>query len=151
MALKSSCTTRFRSSVARCRELKIGPTNLMTSATATISSGTITRNTWLSRRLMRSAIITAVMSMTGARTSMRMPIMSIICTDETSLVRRVMSEAVEKCSMLENENFCTCVYSARRRFAPKPMPAREESAAAPMPSASEHSAISTIFVPVARI
>ena len=40
-------------------------------------------------------------SITGARTSSRMPIISVSCMLLTSLVRRVTREAVENFSMLE--------------------------------------------------
>ena len=71
-----------------------------------------TRNTWLSRWLMIRAITSAVTSMVGARTSIRIPINVVICTEATSLVRRVIRDAVEKCSILAKENRCTCSYSA---------------------------------------
>ena len=58
------------------------------------------------------ALMMAVISMTGARTHMRMPMNSVICTEATSLVRRVIRDAVEKCSILAKENRCTCSYSA---------------------------------------
>ena len=151
MALRSSCTTRFRSSVAACKEVKNGPTFRSTSTTPSTSRGITTRNTWLSRVLMMSAITSAVTSITGARTSMRMPIMRVIWRLFTSLVSLVMRDAVEKCSILAKENFCTCRYSAARRLAPKPMPALEASTAAPTPSARATSAMSTIFSPASRM
>ena len=80
--------------------------------TARISSGTTTRNTRLRSRLISSAFTSAVISMTGARMHIRIPMNSVICTEETSLVNRVISEAVEKCSILAKENRCTCSYSA---------------------------------------
>ena len=151
MAFRSSCTTRFRPSVAFCREVKKGPTYRSTMNTISASSGRITRKIWLSCRLMRRAITRAVMSITGARTSIRIPIIRVICTDETSLVSRVMREAVEKCSMLEKEKRCTCRYSAARTLEPKPMPALAASAAAPTPNARQIRAISTIFRPMVRM
>ena len=151
IAFRSSCTTRFRSSVAPCRAVKNGPTFRSTSTTPSTSSGITTRNTWLSRVLMTSAITRAVTSITGARTSIRMPIIRVICRLFTSLVSRVISDAVEKCSMLAKENFCTCRYSAARRLAPKPMPALEASTAAPTPRARDTRAMTTIFSPAIRI
>ena len=151
MAFRSSCTTRFTSSVAPCREVKNGPTRLMTMATAITSRGITTRNTWLSRALMISAMTSAVTSMVGARTSIRMPIKVVICTEATSFVRRVTRLAVENRSMLAKENRCTCSYSARRSAAPKPMDALAASAAAPTPHASASSAINIIFTPAVRI
>ena len=119
--------------------------------TARISSGTATRNTWLRSRLICMAFISAVTSITGARTHMRMPMNMVICTDDTSLVRRVMRLAVEKRSMLAKEKRCTCSYSACRRLAPKPMAALAASAAAPTPHSSAAMAIRNIFRPVSRI
>ena len=89
--------------------------------------------------------------MVGARTSMRMPIKVVICTEATSFVRRVTRLAVENRSMLAKENRCTCSYSARRSAAPKPMDALAASAAAPTPHASASSAINIIFTPAVRI
>ena len=100
---------------------------------------------------MMSAITSAVTSIVGARTSMRMPMNVVICTDATSLVSRVTRLAVEKCSMLAKENLCTCSYSACRSAAPKPMDALAASAAAPTPQPSASSAIMTIFSPAVRI
>ena len=119
--------------------------------TARISSGTATRNTRLRSRLICMVFISAVTSITGARTHMRMPMNMVICTDDTSLVRRVMRLAVEKCSMLAKEKRCTCSYSAWRRLAPKPMAALAASAAAPTPHSSVAMAIRNIFRPVSRI
>ena len=93
--------------------------------------------------LMISAMTSAVTSMAGARTSMRMPIKVVICTEATSFVRRVTRLAVENRSMLAKENRCTCSYSARRSAAPKPMDALAASAAAPTPHASASSATMT--------
>ena len=105
--------------------------------TARISSGTATRNTWLRSRLICMAFISAVTSITGARTHMRMPMNMVICTDDTSLVRRVMRLAVEKRSMLAKEKRCTCSYSA--------------CPAAPTPHSSAAMAIRNIFRPVSKI
>ena len=66
----------------------------------------------------------------------------------TSLVKRVTSEAVENFSMLEKEKSCTQAYSASRRLAPKPMPAREENAALPSPNSSATMAMTTIWTPL---
>ena len=97
------------------------------------------------------ALISAVTSITGARTHIRIPINSVICTDATSLVKRVMRLAVEKCSMLAKENRCTCSYSACRMLAPKPMAAFAAITAAPTPQASAAMAIRNIFSPVNRM
>ena len=151
MAFRSSCTTRFSWSVAPCKEVKNGPTRLMTMTTAMTSRGMTIRNTWLSRWLMIRAITSAVTSMVGARTSIRIPINVVICTEATSLVSRVTRLAVEKRSMLAKEKRCTCSYSAFRSAAPKPMDALAASAAAPTPQPSASSAMMTIFSPAIRI
>ena len=119
-------------------------------ATRISSSGSTTRNTWLSCRLMVRAMTKAVISITGARTSIRMPIIRVICTDETSFVSRVIRDAVENRSMLAKENLCTWAYSAARTLAPKPMPALAARAAA-TPITRDARAIRIIFRPVARI
>ncbi|MPM45905.1 hypothetical protein SDC9_92597 [bioreactor metagenome] len=110
-----------------------------------------TRNTRESCLLSPMARTRAATSMTGARTSSRMPIIRVICMELTSLVRRVTRDAVENFSMLEKEKLCTRAYSAARRFAPKPMPAREENAALPRPNASAISAMTTISKPLRTI
>ena len=120
-------------------------------ATRISSSGSTTRNTWLSCKLMVRAMTRAVISITGARTSIRMPIIRVICTDETSLVSRVIRDAVEKCSMLAKENRCTWAYSAARTLAPKPIPARAARAAAPTPITRDARAMRIIFRPMARM
>ena len=120
-------------------------------ATKSSSSGSTTRNTWLSCRLMVRAMTRAVISITGARTSIRMPIIRVICTDETSFVSRVIRDAVENRSMLAKENLCTWAYSAARTLAPKPMPALAARAAAPTPITRDARAIRIIFRPVARM
>ena len=68
----------------------------------TISSrGITTRNTLLRSRLSRMDSTSAATSITGARTSSRIPIISVICILLTSLVSRVTRDAVENFSMLE--------------------------------------------------
>ena len=52
---------------------------------------------------MDTASTRAEMSITGARTSRRMPIIRDICSMLQSLVRRVTREAVENFSMLRKE------------------------------------------------
>ena len=139
------------SSVALCRAVKVGPTLRMRTTTTAIRMGSATRNTRLRRREMPRAMIKAVMSMAGARTMMRMPICRVVCTEVTSLVRRVMREAVEKCSMLRKEKRCTCSYSAWRSCAPKPMLARAARYAADTPKTRAKSAMPIIRRPAVRI
>ena len=52
-------------------------------------------------------MMTEKISISGARTAVRMIIIKAICTFDTSVVRRVTSEDVENWSMLANEKFCT--------------------------------------------
>ena len=79
----------------------MGPTLTRIVVTSTARSGSETRNTAESCTLMRRERMSALIIITGARTKRRMPIMSVICMELTSLVRRVMSEAVENFSILE--------------------------------------------------
>ena len=90
-------------------------------------------------------------SITGARTSSRIPIMRVICKLFTSLVSRVTREAVENFSILEKAKDWIWSYSALRRFAPKPWPARADKAALPRPKPRETSARPTIKKPFFRI
>ena len=92
-----------------------------------------------------------MMSIMGARTKIRIPMKSVIWVAATSLVNRVMREAVVKCSMLAKENFCTQSYSFARRLAPKPMAARLARAAEPTPQKREATAMTTILRPVSII
>ena len=69
-----SCTARFTSSVRSCRALNMGLTSLTIRPMSTSSKGIATKNTRLSFRLMETARAKAETSITGARTSKRMPI-----------------------------------------------------------------------------
>ena len=77
----------------------MGATVRMMERITTASSGRATRNTWLRRVEMPIASTRALTSITGARTSMRMLSISVICMVLQSVVRRVMREAVENFSM----------------------------------------------------
>ena len=90
-------------------------------------------------------------SITGARTSSRIPIISVICMALTSLVSRVTREAVENFSILEKAKSWMRSYSARRRLAPKPWPATEESTAEPRPKARDIMAMAIISPPSRRM
>ena len=103
MAERFSCTTRFTSSVRSWRLLNMGLTCLTIRPMSTSSRGIATRKTLESLRLMDTASTRAEMSITGARTSRRMPIIRDICSMLQSLVRRVTREAVENFSMLRKE------------------------------------------------
>ena len=138
-------------SVRSWKVLNMGLTWRMISAISTSSSGSATRNTRESFRLMETASTRALTSITGARTSRRIPIISVICIILQSLVRRVTREAVENFSMLRKENSWIWSYWARRRLAPKPWPAREDRNAAPMPRPMDSRAIATISRPLVRM
>ena len=56
--------------------------------------------------LIWTAIQVAIMSMTGARTIIRIQLVNAICTVLTSVVRRVISDGVEKWSILAKEKSC---------------------------------------------
>ena len=67
------------------------------------------------------------------------------------MVSRVTREAVEKRSMLEKAKVWMWSNSARRRFAPKPMPATEDATAAPRPKHKEATARATISPPLRKM
>ena len=117
----------------------------------TSSRGMAARNTLLSWRLSRMDSTKAATSITGARTSSRMPIIRVICMLFTSLVSRVTNDAVENFSMLEKAKSWMCSYSARRSSAPKPCPAMEERAAPPRPKHREMMAMPAIRAPFRRM
>ena len=81
----------------------MGLTRLTIRPMSASSRGMATRKTLESFRLMDTASTRAEMSITGARTSRRMPIIRDICSMLQSLVRRVTREAVENFSMLRKE------------------------------------------------
>ena len=81
----------------------MGLTCLTIRPIRTSSRGMATRNTRLSFRLMETASTRAETSITGARTSSRIPIIRDICSMLQSLVSRVTREAVENFSMLRKE------------------------------------------------
>ena len=103
MALRSSCTTRLRSSVRSWSWRNKGPTWWISSTASSTSRGMTTKNTLDSRRLMVTDSTRAETSITGARTSRRIPMVTVICMAFTSLVRRVIREAVENFSILRKE------------------------------------------------
>ena len=105
MPVRFSCTTRFRASVRSCRDRNRGPALVRIRAINTSSRGMAARNTLLSWRLSRMDSTSAATSITGARTSSRIPIISVICILLTSLVSRVTRDAVENFSMLEKAKF----------------------------------------------
>ena len=111
----------------------------------------VTKNTRLNSRLIRRASTSAVISRTGARTQMRVAIKSVPCTEATSLVKRVMRDAVEKCSKSAKEKRWTWAYSAARTFEPKPMAARAAARAAPTPNSRASTAKMSILRPIIKM
>lgn len=89
----------------------------------------------------------AKMNMTGARTSMRMLIWKDICTLVISVVRRVMSEDVEKRSILANEKVWILSYASCLRLAAKPALASEASLPPRTPLASDTSPNTNMMPP----
>ena len=93
----------------------------------------------------------ALTSITGARTRIRMPMVILICMALTSLVRRVISEAVLNRSMLLKEYSWILLYWASRSSAPKLCPAMEEHRAKPMPNPMDTTAIAAISKPMRMV
>ena len=92
----------------------------MTRPTPSAMKGMTTSRMEASFLLMEKLMVSAKMSMAGARKSMRRLIFSIMVMALTSLVMRVMRDAEEKRSISAKENSCTLSNSAWRRLAPKP-------------------------------
>ena len=76
----------------------------MSTPMAMTSRGMVTSITTASSQLMLMATARAATSITGARTSRRRAMVTIIWMALTSLVMRVMREAEEKRSMSAKEN-----------------------------------------------
>ena len=79
----------------------------MSTPIAITSKGMATSMTMASRALMLMDTARAATSITGARTSIRSAMVTIIWMALTSLVIRVIREAEEKWSMSAKENSCT--------------------------------------------
>ena len=80
-------------------------------------------NTSDSSTLIVKHIIILQMSMSGARTAIRMSIWYAFCTFVTSVVIRVIRLAVLNLSMLVNENSCTFLYMPSLRLQANPVDA----------------------------
>ena len=91
------------------------------------------------------------MSITGARTSIRRPMASIMVMALTSLVMRVIREAEEKRSISAKENSCTLSNRHWRRLPPKPWLAKAAYLAASTPQAMEKPASTSINAPSWKI
>ena len=103
-------------SILFCMTRNRGNARVMTRYMATSRMGMATARIRDSRGLMRIAMMTPPMQVTGERTSMRMTIIAMFCTCSTSLVRRVIREAEEKRSMSAKENSWVLLNMARRRL-----------------------------------
>ena len=130
-------------SIALKRFKAIGPA----IASAIIIIGRDTAKTLETSALFLMQIVSATTSIIGARNRPLISIKKVFCTVVTSVVVRVISEAVEKRSMFENEKVCTFLISAFLISAPKPMPAKEAVIAAEAPQKSEQTARPSIFKP----
>ena len=96
---------------------------------------------------MRNAMISAKISMNGARTAILVNIMNAFCTFVTSVVILVTSELVENLSMLSNEKSFTEAYISERRFLPNPQLAVAHVIPASMPKIRLPRAISASMPP----
>ena len=123
---------------------------ISTAMTSTIS-GITTSSTTASRALRYRLMISAATSITGARTSIRRPMASIIVMALTSLVMRVMREAEEKRSISAKENSCTLSNRHWRRFPPNPWLAKAAYLAASTPQVMEMAASTSISAPSWKI
>ena len=114
-------------------------------------TGMTTASTRASRALREMLMARAAMSITGARTSIRSPMASIMVMAFTSLVMRVMREAEEKRSMSAKENSCTLSNRHCRRLAPKPWLAMVAYLAEPTPQAMAIRASASMAAPRIKI
>ena len=109
--------------------------------------GMTTASTRASRAFSVMLMARAATSITGARTSIRRPMASIMVMALTSLVIRVMREAEEKRSMSAKEKDCTLSNRAWRRLPPKPWLAKEAYLALRMPQVMEMPASASMARP----
>ena len=122
----------------------------MTAMVTTIT-GRITRKILASPGFIATAMMMAPISMPGARSIIRSPIIIRFCTWVMSLVSRVTREPVEKLSMFWKENFCTFRKQSFRRSAPKLMDAFAANHAPPMPPPIMINAVRIMTPPISMI
>ena len=103
--VRSSWILLFRPSIFACIRVNRGKPVRTTVTMITASSGIETASTTASEGFMAMVMISAPISMPGARRHMRISMLIMFMIWVTSLVRRVTSEPVEKWSMFANENF----------------------------------------------
>ena len=123
----------------------------ISTAMASTIRGIITSRMTASRALRYRLTPRAAMSITGARTSIRRLMASIMVMALTSLVMRVMREAEEKRSMSAKEKSCTLLNRHWRRLPPKPWLAKEAYLAEPTPQAIASRAKSSIRPPMRKM
>ena len=127
MLVRFSPTVLFSASIFPCMALNRGKPTRTTKSRSSARIGIATASTTARLGLSEIAMISAPMSMPGARRNMRSSMLTKFCICVTSLVRRVTSEPVWNLSMLAKENFCTLRKTSMRRslakltdaFAPK--------------------------------
>ena len=112
------------------------------------SAGTAQRNITESLEFILIAITSANMSIIGARQAERMNIMKAFCILVTSVVRRVVSEAVENLSTFANEKSCTLWKRSLLKFFAKPIAATALSLPANAPKLRDTIAIPTMRSPM---
>ena len=123
----------------------------ITSSITTSSTGMVTSSTRASSGSRTMTMISAPMSMPGARRHMRSSMLTKFISWVTSLVRRVTSEPVEKRSMLAKENLCTFANTSRRRSAAKLTAARAPKYAPPTPPSIMMTLESTISAQISTM
>ena len=125
-----------------------GSAYLPISSRPNTSTGTTTTKVIASLPPIRNAMMIENVSISGARTAMRISIMNAICTLLISVVRRVTSDEVENLSMLLNAKVCTFAKISWRTFLAKPAAALALVNPADPPKNSESSVISNSSRPV---
>ena len=115
------------------------------------STGIVTASTSARCGARMISMISAPISMPGARRHMRKSMLMKFITCVTSLVNRVTSEPAENLSIFANENFCTLANTSRRTSPAKLTAAFAPKYAPPTPPAIITSAVSTIMAQINRI
>ena len=151
MATRFSWRTLFSPSIFFCMASKSLVHTFISTAMASTISGMTTSRITASRALRYRLTPSAAMSITGARTSIRRPMASIMVRALTSLVMRVMSDAEEKRSISAKEKSCILSNRHWRRSPPKPWLAKAAYLAASTPQAIETMARSSMSPPKAKI
>ncbi len=151
MATRFSWRTLFSPSIFFCMASKSLVHTLISTAMASAIRGMTTSRITASLALRYRLTPRATRSITGARTSIRRPIDSIMVMALTSLVMRVIREAEEKRSMSAKEKSCTLLNRHWRRLPPKPWLAKVAYLAEPTPQAIASRARTSISPPMAKI